>query len=75
MTILGTFILLYIFTIVLIAVLVYIDMEKGETLEEYANESDFDELSIFLVIPVLNSFMAICFTLHVIYNKLKYFRK
>lgn len=55
-----TILLLYFVPIAIIFTICYIDMDKGETVEEYIKRSDVDHLACVLTfIPVVNIFMSI----------------
>lgn len=55
-----TILLLYFIPIAIIFTICYIDMDKGETVEEYIKRSDADHLGCVLTfIPVVNIFMSI----------------
>jgi hypothetical protein len=52
--------LLYFIPIAIIFAICYIDMDKGESVEEYIKRMDADHLgSILTFIPVVNIFMSI----------------
>lgn len=55
-----TILLLYFIPIAIIVAICYIDMNKGETVEEYIKRSDSDHLGIILTfIPVVNILVLI----------------
>lgn len=55
-----TILLLYFIPIAIIFAICYIDMDKGETVEEYLKRSDAEHLgSVLTFIPVVNIFMSI----------------
>lgn len=62
--------------ILIIGICMYIDMEKGQSIEEYIKEQDIDSAAVIIIIaPVINCVTAFCCTILVIYNKIKHFRK
>ena len=70
------FLIVWLIPILIIVIAAYIDMEKGQSIEEYVKEQDIDAPAIILIIlPVINCAGAFCLTLFVIYNKIKHFRK
>ena len=56
----------------------YYDMEKGESIEEFIESIDKDDIVIGFI-PVLNILMLIAYCIFLIidfvYNKIKYWRK
>lgn len=75
--VLYTFLAWFIPTLIHI-IIWYYDMEKGESIEEYIESIEKDEIIIGFI-PVLNILIIIAyfvfFTIDFIYNKIKYWRK
>lgn len=69
--------MIWLIPILIIAIATYIDMEKGQSIEEYIKENTADDpLCVLLIFsPVVNCFMAFCLIVVMIYNKIKHFRK
>lgn len=61
--------------IILFFLLVYIDMNKGESVKEYFKQYDHSDLLFLLVIPVVNIAFVFIFISLVIYNRISNFRK
>lgn len=73
------FILVYIITPILYGVVIYIDMEKGETLQEYVDKTGLFALVFFVITPIVNTCILIFFTTfklsEKVWNKIKYWKK
>lgn len=71
------FLMVWLIPILIIGICMYIDMEKGQSIEEYIKENKINdsECFLFILIPVVNCFMAFCLIVVMIYNKIKHFRK
>lgn len=69
--------MIWLIPILIIGICIYIDMEKGQSIEEYIKEnSGNDPLDILLILfPIVNYFLAVRFTVSIIYDKIKHFRK
>lgn len=69
--------MIWLIPILIIGICIYIDMEKGQSIEEYIKEnSGNDPLDILLILfPIVNCFMAVCFIVSIMYDKIKHFRK
>lgn len=54
-------------------------MEKGQSIEEYIKENKISDpecfIALLILIPIVNCFMAVCFIVSIIYDKIKHFRK
>lgn len=61
--------------ILLFFLLVYIDMEKGESVKEYFKKYDHPDLLFLLVIPVVNIAFIFIYISVVIFNRILNFRK
>lgn len=72
-------ILIYIITITLGIVFIYLDMEKDETLEHYFYEVSLSVFAFFLICPFVNismvSYLYIVKTCTIISNKIKLLKK
>ena len=79
MNIIILFILIYIITLILFGVFVYIDMDKGETLEHYCKDTDMPSTIFLILFPFVNTFILIlCFIILIskkLWNKIKYCKK
>ena len=73
------FILIYIITLILFGVFVYIDMDKRETLEHYCKNIDMPSTIFLILFPFVNTFILILYFLILIskkiWNKIKYWKK
>lgn len=73
------FILIYIITLILYGVVVYIDMDKGETLQHYCKDTDMLSTIFLILFPFVNTFILILYFIFVIskklWNKIKYYKK
>lgn len=73
------FILIYIITLILFGVVIYSDMDKGETLAHYFNGIDLFSIIFCILIPVINTFFVIFFSFlklfEKIWDKIKYWEK
>lgn len=61
--------------ILLFFLLVYIDMNKGESVKEYFKKYEHIDILFLLVIPGVNISFIFIFILLIIYNKIGNFRK
>lgn len=72
-------ILIYIITITLGVIFIYLDMEKDETLEHYFYEVSLSVFVLFLICPFVNIFMVSYLytikTCTIISNKIKLLKK
>lgn len=69
--------LLYFVPIIIMFILCYLNMEKGQTFEEYINY-EYDGYTEFLIttfVPVFNIISVLYMILIFIYNKIKYLKK
>ena len=69
------FILGYLVPIIIIATAVYIDMEKGQTVEDYLSKDDKEWFALVMFVPVINiitAFLGLCL---IFYNLVKDFKK
>lgn len=73
------FILIYVITLILFGVYIYIDMNKGETLQHYFNGADLFSIVFCVLIPIINTFTLIFFSIYKlsekIWDKIKYWEK
>lgn len=73
------FILIYVSTIILYGLYIFVDMKKGETLKEYFNFTDLEFALASLLFPILNTCLILVLwstkILHLIWNKIKYWKK
>ena len=73
------FILIYITTIILHGICVYIDMDKGESLEHYFRNLENWDFIIIFIIPVFNTVILIFIIFSLFFNKIwdkiKYWKK
>lgn len=73
------FILIYVITLILIGVCIYIDMDKGETLQHYWQGTDLLSTVFCILVPVINTFMLIFFFIYKlsakVWDKIKYWEK
>lgn len=56
-----TILLLYFIPIIIIFICCYLDMDKGETVEEYLKKYDSENIRILTFLPVVNIFISIVF--------------
>lgn len=73
------FILIYVITLILFGVVIYIDMDKGETLHHYSQGMDLPSTLFCILFPVVNTFIVIlCYIVLLfskLWNKIKYWKK
>jgi hypothetical protein len=73
------FILIYIITLILYGVFVYIDIDKGETLQRYFQNTEIMMIVSMVFTPIINTgFVILLFstiTFEKIWNKIKYWKK
>lgn len=73
------FILIYVITLILLGVYVYIDINKGESLEHYFRNVDFLLFIIVFLLPVFNTVAFILLIFDIIFkkiwDKIKYWKK
>ena len=73
------FILIYVITLILLGVYVYIDMNKGESLEHYFRNVDFLLFIIVFLLPIFNTVAFILLIFDIlfkkIWDKIKYCKK
>ena len=71
----GWIIFCYLVPIIIIATAVYIDMEKGQTVEDYLSKEDKEWFAIVMFVPGINivtAFLGLCL---IFYNLVKNFKK
>lgn len=73
------FILIYVITSILYGVAIYIDMEKGETLQHYFRHAELEAVICLMFLPIINT-IAIIFILtfklfEKLWEKIKYWEK
>lgn len=69
------FILCYLIPIIIVAIAVYVDMEKGQTVEDYLGKEDKEWCAVVTFVPVINiitAFIGLCL---IFYNLVKDFKK
>lgn len=69
------FILYYLIPIIITATAVYVDMEKGQTVEDYLGKEDKEWFAVITFVPAINiitAFLGLCI---IIYNLIKDFKK
>ena len=73
------FILIYVITLILFGVFIYIDMNKGETLQNYFNGIDLCSTIFCIFMPLINTGVLIFFYIYKlsekVWDKIKYWRK
>lgn len=73
------FILIYVITLILLGAYVYIDMNKGESLEHYFRNIDFLLFILVFLLPLFNTVFFVLLIFDVlfkkIWNKIKYLQK
>jgi hypothetical protein len=73
------FILSYVITLILLGIYVYIDMNKGESLEHYFRNVDFLLFIIVFLLPIFNTVTFILLIFDIIFkkiwDKIKYWEK
>lgn len=55
------FLLLYFIPIAIIFTVTYIDMNKGESVEEYLNRNDIELFCVLTFLPIVNILVSIMF--------------
>lgn len=72
-------ILIYVVTLILYGVCIYIDMNKGENLQHYFRYIDTEAIICCIFIPIINTLALICIVslklLEKLWNKIKYWEK
>ena len=69
------FLLFYLLPIIIIGVIVYCDMEHGQTLKEYVEVNDFEMPAIFTWIPAVNYLVLIVAIGMIMWNFISNFKK
>lgn len=72
------FLIIWLVPILLTPLLVYLDMEKGQSLEDYVRYECEDAVVFFaflVLIPFINIIMVLFLALGTLYGKLKHLRK
>lgn len=73
------FVLIYIITLILYGVVIYIDMDKGETLQHYWQGTDLLSTVFCILVPVINTFLLMFFSIYKlsekVWEKIKYWEK
>ena len=64
------FILIYVITLILFGVCIYIDMDKGETLAHYFNGIDLLSTVFCILVPVINTFLLMFFSIYKLSEKI-----
>ena len=65
----------YCISLIITSVFIYMNMEKGESLEDYIYRTDNLALFIIMFIPAVNYLAVIYVLIYTIWNKLKHFTK
>jgi len=68
-------ILLYVLPITIIAIAVYIDMEKDQTVEDYLSKEDKEWFALVMFVPGINIVTALIGLCIIFYNLVKDFKK
>lgn len=72
-------IIVYIITLILYGLYIFVDMKKSETLKEYFNFTDLELALASLLFPILNTYLILVLwstkILHLIWDKIKYWKK
>lgn len=63
-------ILVYIITLILFGVFIYIDMDKGETLDHYFRNVDLCSIIFCILIPIINTIILISFFISKLFEKI-----
>lgn len=69
------FLMIWLIPILIIVIATYIDMKKGQSIEEYMDEVDCPIAPLIIIAPIVNWLTALCLIVVTIYNKIKHFRK
>lgn len=69
------FLLFYLLPIITIGVIVYCDMEHGQTLKEYVKINDFEMPAIFTFAPVLNLIVLVAVIGMIVWHFISNFKK
>ena len=69
------FLLFYLLPIIIIGIIVYCDMEHGQTLKEYVKSNDFEMPAISTCIPALNWLVLIAALGMIVWNFISNFKK
>ena len=64
------FILIYIITLILFGVFIYIDMDKGESLEHYFGGLNGLDLTLMFLFPIFNTIVLIIVILHTLFSNI-----
>lgn len=67
--------LFYIIPILLVAISVYLDMEKGQTVESYIKEGDDRSVYIMTFVPVINIIISFLAIFSIVYSLTKNIKK
>lgn len=72
-----TLLIIWLLPVLIIGICIYIDMEKGQSIEEYVKENGVNpyQSTLLIISPFVNGFVALCFIIVIIYSKIKHFRK
>lgn len=65
----------YILPIIIIGVIVYCDMEHGQTLKEYVKINNFEIPAMFTIVPILNLIVVIAAIGMILWNLVSNFKK
>lgn len=69
------FLLFYLLPIIIIGVLVYCDMEHGQTLKEYVDKNDFEAPATLTFAPVLNLIVLVGVIGMIVWHFISNFKK
>ena len=69
------FLLFYLLPIITIGVIVYCDMEHGQTLKEYVKINDFEMPAIFTFVPVVNLIVVLATIGMIVWHFISNFKK
>jgi phosphoglycerol transferase MdoB-like AlkP superfamily enzyme len=65
----------YILPIIIIGVIVYCDMEHGQTLKEYVKVNDFEVPAVFTFVPIVNLIIVLATIGMIVWHYISNFKK
>ena len=69
------FLLFYLLPIIIIGIIVYCDMEHGQTLKDYVNRNDFEVPATFTFVPVVNLLVVLAAMSMIVWHFISNFKK
>lgn len=69
------FLLFYLLPIIIIGVIVYCDMEHGQTLKEYVKVNDFELPATFTFVPIVNFLVLVIAIGMIVWHYISNFKK